>query len=185
MSKKWQTIERTVSDGYDIQDSMYNKANEYFLLVSIVTSDNRYPVALLPTIQLATEYYLKSIIENTYNKPIAKVFADKSESYTHNLQALYNTIYPIENKKERNPLLSGYDSETKKTLNDMFLDFQATRFPLDPDNAREMYKIREVTEDSVQYDVEILKDVKDRVETFRENLREQQQAKQQDGPEEE
>ena len=50
MSKKWQTIERTVSDGYDIQDSMYNKANEYFLLVSIVTSDNRYPVALLPTI---------------------------------------------------------------------------------------------------------------------------------------
>ena len=46
-------------------------------------------------------------------------------------------------------------------------------------------KIREVTEDSVQYDVEILKDVKDRVETFRENLREQQQAKQQDGPEEE
>ena len=31
MSKKWQTIERTVSDGYDIQDSMYNKANEYFL----------------------------------------------------------------------------------------------------------------------------------------------------------
>ena len=92
---------------------------------------------------------------------------------------------PIENKKERNPLLSGYDSETKKTLNDMFLDFQATRFPLDPDNAREMYKIREVTEDSVQYDVEILKDVKDRVETFRENLREQQQTKQQDGPEEE
>lgn len=185
MSKtRWQTIERTASDEYDIGNAMYNKANEYFLLTSIATNNDNYPVALLPTIQLAMECYLKSVIESINNKSISKIYADKSEICPHNLRVLYSTIYPKDNKQARNPLLPGYDNEFKKTLDGVFSDFQATRFPIDI-YSKDSYKSKEVTEDSVQYDVEILKDVKDRVETFRENLREQQQAEQQDGPEEE
>ena len=66
-------------------------------------------------------------------------------------------IYPACN---RNMPLPKFDYDFSDSLKGIFLDFQATRFPLDADNPSESYKRREVTDNAAQYDAEILKQTK-------------------------
>ena len=94
-----------------------------------------------------------------YEKPISRVLESnhKPEKFTHNLEYLYKMIYPACN---RNMPLPKFDYDFSDSLKGIFLDFQATRFPLDADNPSESYKRREVTDNAAQYDAEILKQTK-------------------------
>lgn len=165
----WHTIDFYPADEYeyDIENALYDTAENYRKEAECLRKSGMITPQILSTVQIATECYLKNIIEIEYQSSVYNIYnKGRNRIVPHNLEMLYGDIYPLNGSAKNTFLPYGFSKQIAHALNQLFLDFQASRFPVSQDDP-DHYKYRLVTAEDIQTDFQTMDETKNFVDQCR------------------
>lgn len=146
---------------YNYKEAMYNKAEIYYDAALKLRDIGVVNEALLIETQIATECYLCNVLEMIREEDCDKIFPHNQ--IPHNGSDIYKLIYPY--GTTYHPALPRFSVELKNLLISAFKDYNSVRYPKEEST---MKGARVVRFDDILDDFNLMCEVKEFTEQFRE-----------------
>jgi len=146
---------------YDYKNAMYEKAEKYFAASNCLKNNGIIDESLLIEIQISIECYLCNILEMINENDCDSIFGN--QEIPHDGLKLYRKIYPY--GETYHPALPKFNVEFKNLLNGVFRDYNAIRYPKRNNTLKGM---RMVDVDDILNDFDLMLEIKDFADRFRE-----------------